>query len=221
MDRQLSSAAVKEAAREALARQMASQKVQTLVDAKAEEQIQSLTDQAMASDEVQARIAAGLEQASSGAASLSALKAQLDSYNAFYTGLAAYTGGVDEAAAGAGELKRSVPALTDGVRALRDGAASLSDGLAQFNEEAVQKLGRRAGRRPGRFDRPAGGPVRSGPVLSELLRHPQDVEGRCGSCTAWAPSSFRRRIDPFPAHFPLRGGGLRDRIAPTNSAEAG
>jgi len=178
VDRQLSSAAVKEAAREALARQMASQEVQTLVDAKAEEQIQSLTDQAMASDEVQARIAAGLEQASSGAASLSALKAQLDSYNTFYTGLAAYTGGVDEAAAGAGELKRSVPALTDGVRALRDGAASLSDGLAQFNEEAVQKLA-------GALDGDLGGLTDRLEALSDLARSyqnfsgiPQDVEGQ-------------------------------------------
>lgn len=99
---------------------------------------------------------------------VSALKVSLDSYNAFYQGLLAYTGGVDSAAAGAaglsagaGTLKagtaqlsagaaalydgaqvlqNSMPALTEGITALRDGSMELSDGLKQFNEQGVQAL---------------------------------------------------------------------------------
>lgn len=99
---------------------------------------------------------------------VSALKASLDSYNAFYQGLLVYTGGVDSAAAGAeglsagtGTLKagtaqlsagaaalydgaqvlqNSMPALTEGITALRDGSMELSDGLKQFNEQGVQAL---------------------------------------------------------------------------------
>lgn len=96
------------------------------------------------------------------------LKAQLDSYNAFYTGLQSYTAGVgsakqgaDSLAAGAAqlrdganalssgvnslydgilELKNGIPALSDGVTQLRDGAMQLSDGLNEFNEKGIQKL---------------------------------------------------------------------------------
>ena len=122
----------------------------------------------LASDEAQAQITEALEKAKSGAASVSALKEQLDSYNEFYTGLADYTAGVGEAKDGslklsvgadtlsggaktlyAGmcelydgifQLKNGSPALTDGVTQLRDGALTLSDGLKQFNEQGVQKL---------------------------------------------------------------------------------
>lgn len=55
--------------------------------------------------------------------SLQTLKAQLDGYNEFYTGLTAYTGGVDQLNAGAAQLNGSMPALTEGVSALNDGAA--------------------------------------------------------------------------------------------------
>ena len=103
-----------------------------------------------------------------GGEKVEALKASLDSYNAFYQGLGAYTAGVDQAAAGAqsvasgaeglqagagkltagvselskgaGALKEAGPALTAGVTELRDGAKELSDGLAEFNEEGIQKL---------------------------------------------------------------------------------
>ena len=103
-----------------------------------------------------------------GGEKVEALKASLDSYNAFYQGLGAYTAGVDQAAAGAqsvvggaeglqagagkltagvselskgaGALKEAGPALTAGVTKLRDGAKELSDGLAEFNEEGIQKL---------------------------------------------------------------------------------
>lgn len=115
-------------------------------------------------------IAAQMESAGAAQAvqTVSALKASLDSYNAFYQGLLSYTGGVDSAAAGAAglsagadtlktgtaqlkagasalydgalTLQNGMPALTAGVTALRDGAMELSDGLKQFNEQGVQKL---------------------------------------------------------------------------------
>lgn len=102
------------------------------------------------------------------AASLAALKAQLDSYNQFYIGLQQYTAGVasakagaDRLNAGAGQLKSGTselssgmnelyegiltlkdgaPALIDGITQLRDGAMQLSDGLKEFDEKGIQKL---------------------------------------------------------------------------------
>ena len=143
---------------------MAGPTVQAIIDQNTEEQVQKLIAEHMASDEVQAKLAA----ASDGAKQLISLKASLDSYNAFYLGLNSYTAGVDRAAAGAAKLKAgaatlsggasqleagskelysgaktlrdAVPALTDGVEQLRDGAKALSDGLHQFDEEAVEQL---------------------------------------------------------------------------------
>lgn len=148
--------------------QMQSEDIAQTIAAKTEEQVRLLIDQKMNSAEVQAQITAALEQAKSGAASISALKEQLDSYNAFYTGLSQYTAGVASAEEGADALnagavqlkagtaelhagmdelyngiltlKNGAPALVDGVTALRDGAMKLSDGLKEFNEQGVQKL---------------------------------------------------------------------------------
>ena len=151
-----------------VAAQMASADIAALIDQQTAAQIQTLIDQNMNSPEVQDQITAALEQASSGAASISALKSQLDGYYQFYAGLQAYTGGVDSAAAGAAKLQSGAAslqngasslyagasqladgtatlssgasALIDGVTALRDGAMQLSDGLKQLNEEGFQKL---------------------------------------------------------------------------------
>ena len=151
-----------------VAAQMASTDIAALIDQQTAAQIQTLIDQNMNSPEVQDQITAALEQASSGAASISALKSQLDGYYQFYVGLQAYTGGVDSAAAGAAKLQNGAAslqngasslyagasrladgtatlssgasALIDGVTALRDGAMQLSDGLKQLNEEGFQKL---------------------------------------------------------------------------------
>lgn len=96
------------------------------------------------------------------------LKAQLDSYNAFYAGLRSYTAGVGNAKQGSDglvsgamqladgtnalstginslydgilKLKDGIPALSDGVTQLRDGAMQLCDGLNEFNEKGVQRL---------------------------------------------------------------------------------
>lgn len=148
--------------------QMSTADVQSLIASKTEEQIRLLIEQNMNSAEVQAQITAALEKAKSGAASISALKEQLDSYNTFYKGLNKYTAGVSTAKAGADELstgavkfkagttelyagvsglcdgiltlKDGAPVLVDGVTQLCDGAMKLSDGLKEFNEKGVQKL---------------------------------------------------------------------------------
>ncbi len=148
--------------------QMQTQDIQSTIVAKSEEQINLLIEQNMNSADVQAQITAALEQAKSGAASISALKEQLDSYNTFYAGLSQYTagvasakGGADALNAGAAQLKsgtaelyagmnelydgvitlkNGAPALVEGITALRDGAIKLSDGLKEFNDQGVQKL---------------------------------------------------------------------------------
>lgn len=148
--------------------EMQSETVKALIAAKTDEQAALLVEQNMQSEAVKAQINAAVEKATAGAASITALRAQLDSYNEFYTGLARYTAGVDSAKAGADSLndgaaslaqgagtlkagidelcegiltlKNGVPALIDGVGELHDGAGKLSDGLKRFNEEGVGKI---------------------------------------------------------------------------------
>ena len=147
---------------------MKTDEVKGIISAKTDEEISKLIDMNMNSAEVQAQITQALEEAKSGAASVSALKEQLDRYNAFYTGLNMYTQGVKDAKQGAeklnigaaqlqsgaaeiyagmGELydgvvqlKNGALALIDGVTKLRDGAMQLSEGLKEFNEKGVNKL---------------------------------------------------------------------------------
>lgn len=168
IETQMQSEAVQAQITAAVTAQMQSDEIGALVASQTEAQIALLIEQNMASPEVQAQITAALEQAKSGAASISALKGQLDSYNTFYTGVKQYTAGVsaakkgaDQLNAGAGRLKSGAndlasgantlyngiltlkdgaPALIDGVTALRDGAMKLSDGLVEFDEKGVQKL---------------------------------------------------------------------------------
>ena len=169
----------------AIEAQMSSDTVKLMIDAKTDEQmntaeviglisqntdqqIELLIKENMASPEVQKQITEALEKARSGAASISALKEQLDSYSVFYAGIGQYTSGVstaktgadalsqgaDKVASGAGELysgaealydgiltlKNGTPALIDGISKLRDGAMTLSDGLKEFNEKGVKRL---------------------------------------------------------------------------------
>lgn len=146
------------------AAQMESDTVQSLIARNVEAQVQQAISDNMQSEAVQAQLAA----TSQGARSIIAVKESLDSYNAFYLGVLAYTAGVDAAASGAEELSSGavalrdgtaklksgaaelysgmltlqdgMPDLTDGITRLRDGAMELSDGLEQFNEEGIQKL---------------------------------------------------------------------------------
>lgn len=168
IDVQMESDAVKATIDANVNTQMQSADIKKTIASKAEEQVKLLIEQNMNSAEVQGQITEALEQAKSGAASISALKEQLDSYNTFYMGLSQYTSGVASAKdgsdalndgasqlksgtaelyAGMNELydgiitlKNGAPALVDGVTALRDGAMKLSDGLKEFNEQGVQKL---------------------------------------------------------------------------------
>lgn len=126
----------------------------------------------MQSEAVQAQIEKITEEkyqaASQGAGQIQALKAQLDEYNKFYTGLNDYTAGVSEAQAGAAKLaggaaelksgtaqlysgtaelysgvkkmQGSAPELIDGVRRLTDGSKELRDGIVKLNDEGIQKL---------------------------------------------------------------------------------
>lgn len=147
---------------------MKSAAVQATIAAQTDKQIKLLIEQNMKSPEVQEQITAALGAAKSGAASISALKQQLDSYNTFHNGLCAYTAGVgsakagaDQLAAGAGQLKAGAselnagmgelyngiatlkdgaPILISGITALRDGAMQLSDGLKELNEKGIEKL---------------------------------------------------------------------------------
>ena len=147
---------------------MQSAEVQKTIEDRTEKKITQLIEENMQSEEVQQGIAEALAKAKAGAASLTALKAQLDDYNTFYTGIGEYTEGVAAAKDGADKLnagsaalkngtatlyagmnelydgiltlKNGAPALVDGVTALRDGAMQLSDGLKEFNEKGVQKI---------------------------------------------------------------------------------
>lgn len=144
--------------------QMESEQIKATVAEQTELQIQQLIAENMMSDSVQSSLSA----ASDGVQALAALKSQLDSYNAFYSGLLTYTSGVAQAAAGADKLKSGVdslksgatalnkgagelntgikqlkdstPALIEGITQLRDGSKKLSEGFGEFNEQVVEKI---------------------------------------------------------------------------------
>ena len=113
--------------------------------------IESNIEAKLASDEVQSQITTAVNNGLEGNASYSAiksLKASLDSYAAFYSGLYSYTAGVSQASAGAaqvagglGQLKTGGESLVSGVTQLRDGAMQLSDGMREFCNQLSSKLG--------------------------------------------------------------------------------
>ena len=113
--------------------------------------IESTIAAKIASQEVQSQISSAVDSGLSGNASYSSiksLKASLDSYAAFYSGLSSYTAGVSSAAGGAtkvagglGQLAKGGQSLVSGVTQLRDGAMQLSDGMQQFSSEISSKLG--------------------------------------------------------------------------------
>ncbi len=162
-DAQMQTETVQAMVSSALDAQMQTAEVQSVIDENVEQQVASLVSENMQSDTVQSQLTAAAE----GLKTISALKDSLDSYNAFYVGLQAYTAGVSSAAdgaqqllAGSGELctgtaklsdgaqqltdgvntlAGSIPALTDGVTQLRDGAKQLADGIQTFTDEGLQK----------------------------------------------------------------------------------
>lgn len=168
IDGQMQSENIKAAIESNVNAQMQSEDIKNTIAAKTDEQINLLIEQNMNSDEVRSQIAAAVEQAKSGVASISALKEQLDSYNTFYIGLGRYTAGVASAKEGADALntgsaqlksgtselyngmnelyngifalKNNAPALVSGVTELRNGSMKLSDGVKALNEQGIQKL---------------------------------------------------------------------------------
>lgn len=140
VDAQMQTETVKGIIAAQLEAQMKSSDVQKIVKEKTDEQVAKLIEENMNSKDVQSQITAALEQAKSGAASISALKEQLDQYKQFYVGLNKYTAGVSEVYAGVKKMQDSAPQLVDGVTQLRDGSKELMGGLKEFNEKGVQKL---------------------------------------------------------------------------------
>lgn len=168
VDAQMKSQEVKAVLAQQTEQTMGSDEIKATIEQNVNEQVEALTQQNMASKDVQAKRAAALEQGQAAAASLTALKAQLDDYRTFYDGLNAYLAGTAQAANGASELKTGaaqlaagteelngkVPALLEGIGSLSngmntltenlpsltDGVQQLLDGLNTFDEEGVSKL---------------------------------------------------------------------------------
>ena len=115
---------------------MQGEEAQTAITQNTEAQIAALIEQNMQSDEVKQGIAEALAKAQAGRQSIEALKAQLDSYSEFNSGLKTYTGGVGSAAAGAGQLHSGTTQLKDGSASLKSGADELKDGTSQLSDGA-------------------------------------------------------------------------------------
>lgn len=115
---------------------MQGEEAQTAIAQNTEAQIAALIEQNMQSDEVKQGIAEAHAKAQAGRQSIEALKAQLDSYSEFNSGLKTYTGGVGSAAAGAGQLHSGTTQLKDGSASLKSGADELKDGTSQLSDGA-------------------------------------------------------------------------------------
>lgn len=153
VDAQMKSQEVKAVLAQQTEQTMGSDEIKATIEQNVNEQVEALTQQNMASKDVQAKRAAALEQGQAAAASLTALKAQLDDYRTFYDGLNAYLAGTAQAANGASELKTGAAQLTAGteelngkVPALLEGIGSLSNGMNTLTEnlpsltDGVQQL---------------------------------------------------------------------------------
>lgn len=105
---------------------MQSDAVQATIASNTDAKIAALIDENMQSEEVQKAISDALASAKAGREKIAALKAQLDSYGTFDSGLQDYTNGVGSAAGGASQLH-------SGTTTLRNGAADLSAGATQLH----------------------------------------------------------------------------------------
>lgn len=118
----------------AIDEKMAEDAQKAVISAKTEEQIAALVEENLTSAEVRAQIKDGKAAMKSGRERITALLAQLDSYNEFYRGLTAYTDGVASANSGAGQLQAGASALKEGAGTLSEGAAALDDGIGSLKE---------------------------------------------------------------------------------------
>ncbi len=111
---------------------MGSDNVKALIDNNVTQQINTLIEQNMKSDEVQNGIAQAIAKAKEGVKSIQGLKAQLDNYKKFNTGLKTYTNGVQSASDGSKDLKNGTKQLKTGTGQLKDGAEQLSGGAQEI-----------------------------------------------------------------------------------------
>ena len=154
VDAQMKSQEVKAVLAQQTEQTMGSDEIKATIEQNVNEQVEALTQQNMASKDVQAKRAAALEQGQAAAASLTALKAQLDDYRTFYDGLNAYLAGTAQAANGASELKTGaaqlaagteelngkVPALLEGIGSLSNGMNTLTENLPSLTDGVQQML---------------------------------------------------------------------------------
>ena len=154
VDAQMKSQEVKAVLAQQTEQTMGSDEIKATIEQNVNEQVEALTQQNMASKDVQARRAAALEQGQAAAASLTALKTQLDDYRTFYDGLNAYLAGTAQAANGASELKTGaaqlaagteelngkVPALLEGIGSLSNGMNTLTENLPSLTDGVQQLL---------------------------------------------------------------------------------
>ena len=154
VDAQMKSQEVKAVLAQQTGQTMGSDEIKATIEQNVNEQVEALTQQNMASKDVQAKRAAALEQGQAAAASLTALKAQLDDYRTFYDGLNAYLAGTAQAANGASELKLGaaqlaagteelngkVPALLEGIGSLSNGMNTLTENLPSLTDGVQQLL---------------------------------------------------------------------------------
>lgn len=154
VDAQMKSQKVKAVLAQQTEQTMGSDEIKATIEQNVNEQVEALTQQNMASKDVQAKRAAALEQGQAAAASLTALKAQLDDYRTFYDGLNAYLAGTAQAANGASEIKTGaaqlaagteelngkVPALLEGIGSLSNGMNTLTENLPSLTDGVQQLL---------------------------------------------------------------------------------
>lgn len=108
--------------------------IQAQIEELTSQQVAKLIEENMSSSDVQFQIDSAIRMAESGKTSISALKAQLDSYSQFYQGLQSYTAGVAAADTGAAALEAGVVSLKDGADALKSGADSLKTGADTLSD---------------------------------------------------------------------------------------
>ena len=97
---------------------METPEMQATVEAALAEQLDSLTEEQLHAPQVQEQIQQAIAPAKAGYDALASLKQQLDSVQAFVTGVADYTAGVAQAAAGAAELHTGTTTLSAGMTEL-------------------------------------------------------------------------------------------------------
>ena len=117
---------------------MQSDSVQAIIAQNTQAKIDELVEENMQSEEVQSAISTALSKAAAGRTSIAQLKAQLDSYSKFNTGLKDYTGGVSSASQGAGQIYLGTVELKNGASQLSSGAGELKDGTSQLSSGASE-----------------------------------------------------------------------------------